>query len=80
VTQQIYTHPSTGNDLAAAEMIARLITKALGAGEAGLRAWLTRPLVTKSVTQAAKTALQIISREPFYLVAGEGFEPSTSGL
>jgi integrase len=29
VTQQIYTHPSTGHDRAAAEMIARLIANAL---------------------------------------------------
>jgi integrase len=31
VTQQIYTHPSTGNDRPAAEMIARLIAEALRA-------------------------------------------------
>jgi integrase len=30
VTQQIYTHPSTGHDRTAAEMIARLIAEALG--------------------------------------------------
>jgi integrase len=29
VTQQIYTHQSTGHDRAAAEMIARLIAEAL---------------------------------------------------
>ena len=38
VTQQIYTHPSTGNDRPAAEMIARLIAEALGTDEADLRA------------------------------------------
>jgi len=39
VTQQIYTHPSTGNDRPAAEiMIARLIAGALGTDEADLRA------------------------------------------
>jgi hypothetical protein len=32
------------------------------------------------VTQAMKTARQIISGEPFCLVAGAGFEPATSGL
>jgi integrase len=37
VTQQIYTHPSTGNDRPAAEMIARLIAEALGTDEADLR-------------------------------------------
>ena len=57
-------------------MIARLIAEALGTDEADLRP----PLVTKLVTRAAKTALQIISGEPFYLVAGAGFEPATSGL
>jgi integrase len=34
VTQQIYTHRSTGNDRPAAEMIARLVAGALGTGEA----------------------------------------------
>jgi Phage integrase family len=38
VTQQIYTHPSVGNDRPAAEMIARLIAGALGTHEADLRA------------------------------------------
>jgi integrase len=38
VTQQIYTHPSTGNDRPAAEMIARLIAEALRTDEADLRA------------------------------------------
>jgi len=38
VTQQIYTHKSTGQDRAAAEMIAGLIARALGADEADLRA------------------------------------------
>ena len=33
VTQQIYTHPSTGQDRPAAEMIAGLIAEALGADE-----------------------------------------------
>ena len=37
---------------------------------------LTRPLVTR----ATKTALQIISGEPFCLVAGAGFEPVTFPL
>jgi integrase len=36
VTQQIYTHPSTGNDRPAAEMIARFIAEALGTDEADL--------------------------------------------
>ena len=36
VTQQIYTHPSTGNDRPAAEMIARLIAEALGTDETDL--------------------------------------------
>jgi hypothetical protein len=44
------------------------------------RGGLTRLLVTKLVTRAVKTALQIISEEPFCLVAGAGFEPATSGL
>ena len=34
VTQQIYTHPSTGQDRPAAEAIAGLIAEALRAGEA----------------------------------------------
>jgi integrase len=38
VTQQIYTHPSTGNDRPAAEMIAGLIAEALGTDEADLGA------------------------------------------
>ena len=38
VTQQIYTHKSTGQDRAAAEMIAGLIAQALGTDEADLRA------------------------------------------
>ena len=38
VTQQIYTHKSTGQDRAAAEMIAGLIAQALGPNEAKLRA------------------------------------------
>ena len=80
VTQQIYTHPSTGNDRPAAEMIARLIAEALGTDEADLRTRWSHPLVTKLVTRAAKTALQIISGEPSCLVAGAGFEPATSGL
>jgi integrase len=37
VTQQIYTHKSTGQDRAAAEMIAGLIAQALGPNEADLR-------------------------------------------
>ena len=37
VTQQIYTHPSTGQDRPAAEMIAGLIAEALGADEAESR-------------------------------------------
>lgn len=46
VTQQIYTHPSTGQDRDAAEMIARLIAEAVKAKETRLRG----PLVTKLVT------------------------------
>jgi hypothetical protein len=38
VTQQIYTHKSTGQDRAAAEMIAGLIAQALGPNEAKLHA------------------------------------------
>jgi hypothetical protein len=38
VTQQIYTHKSTGQDRAAAEMIAGLIAGALSADGADLRA------------------------------------------
>lgn len=34
-----------------------------------------RPPVTKLVTRAAKTALQMICGEPPYLVAGAGLEP-----
>jgi integrase len=75
VTQQIYTHPSTGQDRPAAEMIAGLIAEALGADEAE-----SRPPGHKLVTRAAKTALRMSSGEPFYLVAGGGFEPPTSGL
>jgi hypothetical protein len=38
VTQQICSHPSTGQDRDAAEMIARLIAEAVKANETGLPA------------------------------------------
>jgi integrase len=44
VTQQIYTHPSTGNDRRAVEMIARLIAEALGTDDAPSRSSLENRL------------------------------------
>lgn len=56
VTQQIYTHKSTGQDRAAAELVAGLLAEALGPSEADLRALL--------ITWAMKTAPQILSGGP----------------
>ena len=39
-----------------------------------------RPLITKLITWPTKTALRMMPGGPFYLVAGAGFEPATSGL
>jgi hypothetical protein len=38
------------------------------------------PLVTDLVTYGTKTVPETLSRGPFSLVAGVGFEPTTSGL
>jgi hypothetical protein len=57
VTQQIYTHKSTGQDRAAAEMIAERLTEALRANGANLRAHACAG--HKVGRRATKTAPQI---------------------
>ena len=81
ITFQIYSHPSVGADRAAAEMLGQMIRQAIG-GDDGTPAAPEGggARTTVLATDHMRTAPGRISRGPFDLVAGVGFEPTTSGL